>query len=298
MPSVVFSELKWTRERTAVFGGTSNDEVAANIAATRRRRIWKVVFVANVVALTAAIAGCLLMMKTQGVRADVAEMRDEIGETLTMMTIDGASKSVARHLPHLIDTAARWDRAFAAKSESFRGLDVEINQVQEMHRLGETAERWRKELEGVSPMQRSEYWQKGLKAQIETEQKKWPNRTHRKGVSEWFGDIGKEFWFGVQHGALWPVGIYERMSELIKGGRALDALGSGDCLRYILFPYRLSSLTMLRLAGIVIVTSCLGYLLCWLGLKTRFGGLSYVGLLYFLYLLNITFFIVWLEIME
>ena len=250
--------------------------------------------IANAVALIATIAGCLFMIRTQGVQSDVAKMRDEVGETLTMMSLGGASEAVARYLPALISTTARWDNKFATKRESFRGMDVEINHVQAMHRLGGVAERWRKDLEGISPMQRNELWQKSIKAQIEGEQKKWPNITHQKGVAEWLMDLWKEFWFGMKQGLVWPCGIYARTAELVRGGGAFDKLGIGGRLRYILFPYRLSSFTMLRLGGITLVASGLGYLFCWLGLKSRFGALSYAGLLYFLYLLMIAVFIVWL----
>lgn len=288
--------MKWTRNRIAGEGGTSNDAIVAQLVAAKSRRVWRIVLVSNAVAILAAIAGCLFMMKSSGVKADVAQMRDEVGETLTMMTIGGASEAVSKHIPRLIDTTARWDRKFAEKRESFRGLDAEINKVQEMHRLGAAAERWRKDLEGISPMQRGELWQKNLKAQVEAEQKKWPNRTHKKGADEWLVDMGKEFWYGVKHGTLWPIGIYERTAELVKDGRGIDSLTVGDRLRYILFPYRISTFTMLRLLGIVLVTSVFGYLFCWLGLKSRFGWLSYAGLSYFLYLLNIALFIVWLEV--
>ena len=288
--------MKWTRNSVAGTGGTNNDAIVAQLVAAKSRRIWRIVLVANAVAILAAIAGCLFMMKAQGVKADVAQMRDEVGETLTMMTLDGAGEAVAKHIPRLIDTTARWDRKFAARREGFRGMDAEINKVQEMHRLGAAAERWRKDLEGVSPMQRNELWQKNVKAQVEAEQKRWPNRTHEKGATEWLGDMGKELWYGVKHGTLWPIGIYERTAELVKGWRGIDNLEVGDRLRYILFPYRLSTFTMLRLLGIVLVTSAFGYLLCWLGLKSRFGWLSYAGLFYFLYLLNIALFIVWLEV--
>ena len=279
------------------FGGTSNDAVAAQLLATKRRRLWKIVIGANALALVAAIAGCLFMMGTQGVQADVAKMRDEVGESLTMMTLGGASEAVARHIPRLIDTTERWNRKFVERRESFRGLDVEINQVQAMTRLCAAAERWRKELESISPMQRNDLWQKSLKAQVEGEQKKWPHRVHEKGAGEWMADIGKEFWFGVKHGALWPIGIYERTAELIKGGPGIDRLEIKERLQYIFFPYRLSNFTMLRLAGIALTTSLLGYLICWLGLKSRLGWLSYPGLLYFLYLLMIALFIVYLEVM-
>ena len=279
------------------FGGTSNDAVAAQLLATKRRRLWKIVIGANALALVAAIAGCLFMMGTQGVQADVAKMRDEVGESLTMMTLGGASEAVARHIPRLIDTTERWNRKFVERRESFRGLDVEINQVQAMTRLCAAAERWRKELESISPMQRNDLWQKSLKAQVEGEQKKWPHRVHEKGAGEWMADIGKEFWFGVKHGALWPLGIYERTAELIKGGPSIDRLEIEERLQYIFFPYRLSNFTMLRLAGIALTTSLLGYLICWLGLKSRLGWLSYPGLLYFLYLLMIALFIVYLEVM-
>ena len=288
--------MKGTRNRVAGSVGTSNDAIAAQLAATKGRRVWRIVLVSNAVAILAAIAGCLFMMGSSGVKADVAKMRDEVGETLTMMTLGGASEAVSKHIPRLIDTTAQWDRKFAARREGFRGMDAEINKVQEMHRLGAAAERWRKDLEGISPMQRGELWQKSLKAQVEAEQKKWPNRTHKKGASEWLGDMGKEFWYGVKHGTLWPIGIYERTAELVKGGRGIDNLEVGDRLRYILFPYRISTFTMLRLLGIVVVTSAFGYLFCWLGLKSRFGWLSYAGLFYFLYLLNIALFIVWLEV--
>ena len=282
------------RDRFAGAGG--NDAVAASLAAARRRRILQIVIGANIVALFAAIVGCLFMMGSQGLQADIAKMRDEVGETLTMMTLGGASEAVARYLPRLIDTTARWDRKFAEKRESFRGMDVEINQVQSMHSLGVVAELWRRELEGVSPMQRNELWQRRLKAQVEAEQKKWPNITHQKGAAEWLQDVGKEFWFGVRLGFEWPVHLYERTVEVAKGGCGIDRLDVGDRLRYILFPYRLSVFTVLRLTGIALTTSALGYLLCWLGLKSRFGWLSYAGLVYFLYLLNIAIFIVWLEV--
>ena len=287
--------MKWTRDRVARTGGWNNDAVAAQLAAAKRRRLWRIVIVANAVALLAAIAGCLFMMKSQGVQSDVAKMRDEVGETLTMMSLGGASEAVAKHIPRLIDLTGRWDRKFATRSESFRGMDAEINQVQAMHRLGEVAERWHRDLEGISPMQRNEYWQKNLKEVIEAEQKKWPNRTHKKGADEWLMDLWKEFWYGLKHGVLWPVGAYERTSELMKGGRVVDSLGAGDCLRYVFFPYRLSAFTMLRLLGITLATSGLGYLMCWIGLKSKFGWMSYVGLFYFIYLLNIALFIVWLE---
>lgn len=288
--------MKWTRNRVAGSDERTNDAIVAQLVAEKSRRVWRIVLITNAVAILAAIAGCLFMMKAQGVKADVAQMRDEVGETLTMMTLGGASEAVSRHIPRLIGTTAQWDRRFAERRESFRGMDAEINKVQEMHRLGAAAERWRRELEGISPMQRAEFWQMSLKAQVEAEQKKWPNRTHQKGATEWLGDMGKELWYGVKHGTLWPIGIYERTAELVKGGRGIDNLEVGDRLRYILFPYRLSTFTMLRLLGIVLVTSALGYLLCWLGLKSRFGWLSYAGLIYFLYLLNIALFIVWLEV--
>ena len=265
----------------------------------KRRRVWRIVIGVNAVAVIAMIAGCLLMIRTQGVKADVAQMRDEVGETLTMMSLGGASEAVARHLPKLVNTVARWKRKFGKmKKESFRGMDVEIDHVQAMHRLGLTAEDWRRELEGVSPMQRNELWQKTLKSQIEGEQKKWPNITHEKGASEWLLDFSKEIWLGARHGMEWPVGIYKRVSELVRGGRGIDNLDVGDRIRYILFPYRLSSFTMLRLLGITLAISALGYLMCYLGLKSRFGWLSYAGLIYFFYLINVAIFIVWLEVTE
>ena len=288
--------MKWTRNRIGELGGRTNDAIVAQLVAAKGRRIWRIVLVLNALAILSAIAGCLFMMKSSGVKADVAQMRDEVGETLTMMAMRGASEAVSKYIPRLIDTTARWDRKFAERREGFRGMDAEINNVQEMHRLGVTAERWLKDLEGISPMQRNEFWQKSLKAEVEAEQKKWPNRTHRKGASEWLGDMGKEFWYGAKHGTLWPIGLYERTAELVKGGRGIDSLEVGDWLRYILFPYRVSAFTMLRLLGIVLVTSAFGYLLCWLGLNSRFGWVSYVGLFYFLYLLNIALFIVWLEV--
>ena len=284
------------RDSFARSGRNGNDAAAASLAAARRRRILQIVIGANVVALVAVIVGCLFMMGSQGLRADVAKMRDEVGETLTMMSLGGASEAVSRYLPRLIDTTARWNRKFAAKRERFRGMDAEIDQVQAMQRLGLAAERWRQELEGVSPMQRNELWQKNLKAQVNGEQKKWPNITHQKGVAEWLLDFGKEFWLGVRHGLVWPCGIYDRTAELLRGGDAVAKLEIDDCFRYVLFPYRLSSFTMLRLAGIALTTSVLGYLMCWFGMKSRLGWLSYGGLVYFLYLLMLAIFIVWLEV--
>lgn len=278
------------------FGSTSNDAVAERLDASRRLRIWKTVIGASVFAIVAAIAGCLFMMRTQGVHADVLKMRDDVGEVLTMMSLGDANEAVAKHIPRLIDVTAKWKRGFEGKRENFRGMDYEINQVQAMIRLGETAGRWHAELEAVSPMQRNEVWQKGLKAQVEGEQKKWPNRMHKKGAGEWMNDFVKEFWFGVKYGFVWPAGIYRRTAELVKSDRSLDDLGVGDRLRYILFPYRLSAFTMLRFMGIVLSMTALGYMMCWVGLKSRLGWLSYAGLVYFVYLLVIALFIVYLEV--
>lgn len=280
------------------FRNDGNDAVAATLAQVRRRRVWHFVVGANIVAVIAVAAGCLFMTRTQGVKVDVSRMRDEVGESLTMMSLGGANEAVSRHLPRLAETTARWYRKFAVRSESFRGLDVEIDQVHMMVRLGGLVERWRREMEDVSPMQRNELWNKSIKAQVEAEQKKWPNRTHRKGLSEWARDWWKEFWFGLNQGFAWPVGLYQRTAEMIRGGLSMNRLGPGDRLRYILFPYRLSAFTMLRLAGIAISTSAIGYLMCWIGLKSRFGWLSYCGLVYFFYLLNIALFIVYLEVFE
>jgi hypothetical protein len=272
------------------------DNMTADIARAKRRRVWHIVIGANLVALVAAIAGCLFMAGSQGVQADVARMRDEVGETLTMMSMGGASEAVARHIPKLLDVTARWERKFVAKRESFRGLDAEIDRVQSMTRLGRTAERWRRELEGISPMQRNEFWQKSIKAQVDAEQKKWPNITHQKNASEWMVDLWNECWFGIKHGFTWPVGIYQRTVEVAKGKGSIGRLGIGDRFHYIIFPYRLSAFSALRLTGIALATSAVGYLMCWLGLKSRFGWASYAGLIYFLYLLAIALFIVWLEV--
>ena len=277
-------------------GETGNDAVAARLSAAKRRRIWKLVIVSNAIAIVATIAGCLFMMRTQGVKSDVEQMRNEVGETMTMMSLGGASEAVARYIPNLIGTTVRWERKFAGRREGFRGLDAEINQVQDMHRLGVTAERWRKELEGISPMQRNELWQKSLKAQVEAEQKKWPNRTHERGVSEWLVELGKEFWFGMRHGLFWPCSVYDSIAKLARGKYDVDRLGVGGCLRIIFFPYKLSYFTILRLTGITIAVSGIGYLMCWIGLKSRFGWLSYLGLFYFLYLINVAIFILWLEV--
>ncbi len=282
-----------TRDR---FAGTDNETVATQLVATRRRRVWHIVIVANVVALIAAIAGCLFMIRTHGVQADVARMRDEVGETLTMMSLGGASEAVSRYIPSLLSVIARWDRKFKGRTEDFRKLDNEITQVQDMLMLAAKAERWRKELEGISAMQRSELWQKSLKAQVEGEQKKWPNITHQKGTAEWLLDVSKEFWFGMRAGLVWPCSVYDSVVKLVRGWDNIGDLGVGGCLRLILFPYRLSHFTMLRLTGITFAVSGIGYLMCWAGLKSKFGWLSYLGLIYFIYLINIALFIVWLEV--
>ena len=288
--------MKWTREGSTGAGGTGNEAIAAQIAAAYRRRVWKIVIIANVVALVAAIGGCLFMMRSHGVKADVAKMRDEVGETLTMMTLGDSNEAVAKYLPRLIDKTVKWGRAFDGKREEFRGLDVEINHVQSMRRLKVRAEVWHKEISDVPREQRDAFWQKNLKAQVEAEQKMWPNRTARRSAGGWLVEMWKEVWFGMRHGLTWPQGVYERTRELIKFGWGVRDMGVGDRLRYILFPYRLSAFTMLRLLGIALATSGIGYLMCWLGLRSRFAWLSYVGLLYFLYLLNIALFIVWLEV--
>jgi len=289
-------EVNGTRDSFSVVGRTSNDAVAAQIAAAWRRRLWRIVIVASVIALVAAVVGGLFMMRTQSVRKDVACMRNELGETLTSMIHGDANQAVARHLPAFVDAVGRWDRKFAERMRDFRGLDTEINAVQTAHRDGETAERWRRELENVSPTQRGALWQKSVKAQAEEMQKRYPNVEKVPGWRDWLKDIWKEFGFGLRHGLLWPVGIFQRLTELVRGGSAVSRLDFGDCLHYLIFPYRLSTFTLLCLVGIALVTVGFGYLLCWVGLKTRLSALSYVGLLYFLYLFNIAFFIVWHEV--
>ena len=113
-----------TRNRVAGPDERTNDAITAQLAAAKGRRIWRIVLAANAVAILAAIAGCFFMMGSSGVKTDVAKMRDEVGETLTMMTLGGASEAVAKHIPRLIDTTAQWDRKFAARREGFRGMDA------------------------------------------------------------------------------------------------------------------------------------------------------------------------------
>ncbi len=287
--------MKWTREKVAAAGTGNGDVVAAQLTRAKRRRFWHFFIAAHIIALISSIVGCLLMMRTEDLKVEITEMRNEIGETVTMMSLGDGGEALARHIPRLLDQVAHWERRFAKKRERFRGMDEEINRVQALHRLGIDAQSWRKELESVSPRQRGEYWRTRLKARVEAEQKKWPNRMRERVASDWLKDLGKEFYFGVKHGLLWPYGIYERTAELVRGGRGIESLGLGVRLRYVLFPYRLSGFTWLRLIGIMAITSAVGYLLCWLGLHSRFSGLSYVGLLYFLYLLNIALFILYLE---
>ena len=277
-------------------GGGASAPTAFPGAPAKRHRVWKVIIGANVFALIAAIAGCLFMTRSHGLQADVAAMRDEVGETMTMMSRDSVGEAFTRHIPRLIATVSKWDGKFAERLESFRGLDAEIDYVQDMYRLGRAAERWRSELEGTAPEQRNELWRASIKAKVEEEQRKWPNIVHRKRAFEWMLDLAKEFWFGMEISFTWPVDIYGSAAEGFGGDSGTDKLDLGDKFHYILFPYRLSEFTMFRLGGIAFATSALGYLMCWLGLKTRFGWLSYLGLLYFLYLVNIALFIVWLEV--
>lgn len=277
--------------------GGNNATAESQRVVAKRRRILLIVIVASAIALVGAIGGCLFMMRTRGVQVEVAQMRDEVGETLTMMSLGGPNEAVAKYLPSLISTIARWNHKFQGERESFRKLDKEITQVQEMDSLGMKAERWRMELEGVSTAQRNEYWQKCIKEQIDAEQKGWPNLTHKKGTAEWVQDVWKEFWYGMRFGLFWPCSVYDSMAQLVKGGPGVQDLDFGGRLRLILFPYTLSHFTMLRLAGIVFAISGIGYLMCWIGLKTRLGWMSYVGLIYFLYLLIVAAFIICLEVM-
>ena len=276
--------------------GSSNDAIVSQLVRRRRRCIWWTAATVSVIALIAAIVGCLFKMRTQGVQSEVAEMRDEIGLTLTMMSLGDANEAIAKHIPKLIDTISKWNNKFAKRREGFRGLDREIDQVQEMVSLKAKSELWRKELESVSPTARSELWKRSVKAQIEVEQKKWPNRMQKKSRMEWCSDYLKEFYYGVKYALTWPVGIVGRTVEIMKGGGAIERLDVLDRLRYIFFPYNASSFAMLRLGGIVLTLTGLGYLMCWIGLKSRFGWFSYAGLLYFFYLLIIAIFIICLEV--
>ena len=60
------------------FSGMTNDDVVSQLVQRRRRRIWWTAATVSVIALIAAIVGCLFNMRTQGVQSEVAEMRDEI----------------------------------------------------------------------------------------------------------------------------------------------------------------------------------------------------------------------------
>lgn len=272
-----------------------NRQVAAQLAHKRVRRFWRTAIAVAVFALLASVVGCLFMMRSQGVREEVAEMRLEVGSSLTLMLSRDPGEVFARLIPELEQRIVNWKKRFADTSR-FRGMDEEINSVQAMFRLETSVERWRADLEGVSATQRYDTWTRLIQPQIEAEAKNWPNVIKEKRSWEWGVDFGKEFGYGLWHGVTWPYGMWTRLVEVTKMKSNKNA-ELFDYIRYVIFPYKLSVFTFIRLAGIIGSVLGLGFLFCWLGTKINcLSPLSYLGLVYFVYLLVAALFILWLEV--
>ena len=272
-----------------------NRQVADQLAHKRVRLFWRSAIAVSTFALLVSVVGCLFMMRSQGVREEVAEMRQDVGASLTQMQSRDPGEVFARCIPALEERLLHWKERFANTSR-FRGMDEEINSVQAMYRLEASVQRWHAELEGVSAMQRHDTWTRLVHPQVEAEAKNWPNVIREKRSWEWGVDFGKEFGYGISHGMTWPYGVWTRLVEVVKmnGNKGAELF---DYIRYVIFPYKLSVFTFIRLAGIIGSVLGLGFLFCWLGTKFNYlSALSYLGLLYFVYLLVAALFIVWLEV--
>jgi len=104
---------------------------------------------------------------------------------------------------------------------------------------------------------------------------------------------GDEFLFGVKFAALWPVGIYQRAGELKAAEGEVDFV---EGVKYLVFPHLPSRFSLFRMAGVVLTVMLIGWLLCWLGLKTGSGILVGAGVINFVYLVNVSFIMIYLEV--
>lgn len=87
---------------------------------------------------------------------------------------------------------------------------------------------------------------------------------------------------GLLEGVCWPFKTGKRAWECWKLGA--PPVPFGKKLRYVVFPWTLAAMSFPWLLGLGFMASAVGYFLCWLGMKADSLFLSFLGLLYFLFI--------------
>lgn len=87
---------------------------------------------------------------------------------------------------------------------------------------------------------------------------------------------------GLLEGVCWPFRMGKRAWECLRPGAF--AIPFGRRFRYIVFPWTLAALSFPWLLGLGFMAAAVGYFLCWLGMKADSLFLSFLGLLYFLFI--------------
>ena len=90
---------------------------------------------------------------------------------------------------------------------------------------------------------------------------------------------------GILEGVCWPFRAGKRAWECYRPGA--PAVSFGKKMRYIVFPWTLFALSFPWLIGLGFMAAAVGYFLCWLGMKADSLFLSFLGLLYFLFIVVI-----------
>ena len=88
---------------------------------------------------------------------------------------------------------------------------------------------------------------------------------------------------GVVVGLSWPWIAGSRSFEIWTDANARTAKFS-EKMRVAFFPWRLGALSFPWILGFGALAAAAGYFLCWLGMKANSAILSFMGLLYFLYM--------------
>jgi BMFP domain-containing protein YqiC len=147
----------------------------------------------------------------------------------------------------------------------------------ELARLKGRVQEWEARLRETPKTRREEVWIKTM-VEVLGERNRWPIAgVVRAPTSLWKRHLWSDLEEGVGIGVLWPV----RAVVHAVGKRPA---GYGR-VRYMLFPYGRTALRSLHVVGFGLISIGLGYGLCWIGMRLNNAQLSYMGLIYFIYVI-------------
>lgn len=160
---------------------------------------------------------------------------------------------------------------------------VELKRMQitlsELGRLGGRVRVWQEMVRGKRLESLSMAWRDVQADILMNERGRWPlGGVIRPNLKLKPRHIWADLRDGLVRGSLWPL-------LAVKEYLALSPGSGQSALRRAFFPFTTkNAFNLSRLTGITLASIGTGYFFCWLGMRFNRGGLSNIGLVYFVYI--------------